>query len=1101
MTSTQETTDRFSICPKEKTAMSTDILPQATHRPRRRSRLALMCLAVIAVAMTWIATPAALAGTPEFTLHSGAPDTVEPGEMVRMFATAVNSGTAPFTGTVSVSDTLPGGFELLSVESNTNYPWPATCKASGQRASCTFEVTELLPIGQLGFLLVAKASAANSGTNMNRMEVQAGGSPPDIQLEEPMDIAPAPPFGLKTFAPAILRAGNLETQAGASPEVLETDFSMPTIPFGAFGMNPFGTGGTEHFRNVTVHSPPGMIVNLHATSEQCTASQLVTPSTEAAFEPACPEDSQIGMVRLFGGFTTVPIYNMVAPPGVPAMFGFEVFNVPITIEARLRPDDFGFDLVTRNVNTSVPLSKFEFTFWGVPADSSHDTSRGLCVENRDGNTRLLVPDGLCPTSAPRRAFIRLPTSCTGPLKWGIEMDTYEHPGVFSKAETITPGQVGCNQLEFTPTLKARPTTNLADAPSGLEFNVHLPQNEDPEGLAEAQLKDLTTVLPKGLTVNAASADGLGSCSPQQIGMITPVGQVPAHFSGDHAQCPDSSKLGSVSVFAPAVGRSLPGKVYLATPHQNPFGSLLALYLAIDDPQTGIIVNVPVKVESDPSTGQLTTVVNETAPLPFEDLKVELDQGPHAALLTPISCGHFVTSSDLTPWSAPEGQDAHPSDTFEIVNGAGGGPCASSEATAPATLNFEAGTLEPRAGAYSPLVLKLGRKPGGQQIKGIDATLPKGLLARLSYSTYCSESALAAAAEKTGHAERAEPSCPVSSEIGSVDIAVGGGPAPMHIPGKAYITGPYKGAPLGLAVITPAVAGPFDLGTVVTRVAIQINPETAEVTAHSDPLPYSLEGLPVDLRQLTLNINRPNYILNPTSCDPMALTGAVTLLSGQTAAVSSPFQVGGCNSLSFKPKLALRLRGGTTRTAHPALTATVSFPKPGGANVAKASVALPRSEFLDQSHIGTICTRVQFAAHACPAKSVYGTAKAITPLLAQPLEGPVYLRSSNHELPDLVAALNGQFEVDLVGRIDSKNGGIRTTFESVPDAPVSIFTLKMQGGKKGLLQNSTNLCQGQHRATALFEAQSGMSVQQRPELKAKCGKPKKAKTKHHGRRGR
>jgi uncharacterized repeat protein (TIGR01451 family) len=1098
MNSTPKLTDRSSSCPKEKTGMRTNNPSPTVGRPRRRSKLALVCLAIMAVAMSWIAAPAALAGTPEFTVHSGVPDTVEPGETVRFSVTVVNSGTAPFTGTASLTNILPAGFELNSVEAF-NSPWPANCETEPieRRASCDFEATEMLPFGQITMFMIAKAASAGSGAGMDRIEVQAGGSPPDIQLEEAIKIGPPLPFGVKAFTPAIERGGNPETQAGASPEVVESDMSQPGHPFAAFSFAAGGSGGSEYFRNIIVHSPPGLIANLHATPEQCTGSQLALPSSEASL-PTCPPDSQIGTVRLFGGFMMAPLYNMVPPPGMPAMFGFNFLNIPVTIETHLRPDDFGFDLFTRNISTTVPLSKIEISLWGVPADSSHDTARGVCVGFREGNTRIVEPDGTCETTAPRTAFLRLPTSCTGPLKWAVEMDTYKNPGVYSKAETTTPAQVGCNQLEFTPTLKARPTTNVADAPSGLEFSLHLPQNENPDALAEAELKDLTAMLPEGLTLNAASADGLGSCSPQQIGMTTPVGQVPAHFTGDHAQCPDSSKLGSVSVFAPAVGHTLPGQVYLATPHQNPFGSLITLYLAIDDPETGIIVKVPVKIESDPKTGQLTTVVRESAPLPFEDFKIEMDQGAHATLLTPISCGKFTTSSDLTPWTAPEGQDVHPTDSFDIVKGAGGGACASSEATAPATPNFEAGTLEPRAGAYSPLVFKLGRKPGGQQIMGIDATLPKGLLARLSYSTYCPEQALAAAAGKTGHGEQSEPSCPSSSEIGQVDIGVGGGPAPMHIPGKAYITGPYKGAPLGLAVITPAIAGPFDLGTVVTRVAIQVNPETAEVTAHSDPLPYSLEGLPVDLRTLTLNINRPNYILNPTNCDPMALTGSVSLLTGQTAAVSNPFQVGGCGSLSFKPKLALRLKGGTTRTAHPALTATVSFPKPGEANVARASVALPHSEFLDQSHIGTICTRVQFAADACPAKSVYGTARAITPLLAQPLEGPVYLRSSSHELPDLVAALNGQFEVDLVGRIDSKNGGIRTTFESVPDAPVSRFTLMMQGGKKGLLQNSTNICRGKHQATALFEAQNGLSAQLRPELKAKCRKGAKKKHRHSGR---
>jgi hypothetical protein len=677
----------------------------------------------------------------------------------------------------------------------------------------------------------------------------------------------------------------------------------------------------------------------------------------------------------------------------------------------------------------------------------------------------------------------------------MEIDSYEHPGAFKTAQATTPPQVGCNQLEFTPSLKAKPTTNVGDSPAGLEFGLHIPQNEDPDGLAEAHLRNLRAVLPDGLNLNPASADGLGSCSPQQIGLLTPAGQLPAQFDGAHAHCPDSSKLGSLSVYAPAVGGALPGLVYLAAPHENPFGSLIALYLAIDDPQTGILVKVPVKVEPNPNTGQITTLVDNSVPLPFEDFEVELDQGPHAALRTPVSCGSFSTSSDLTPWSAPEGQDAHPSDSFEIVSGAGGGACVSSEAAAPSTPAFEAGTLEPKAGAYSPVVLKVTRQDGSQQLTGIDATLPKGLIARLAYTSYCSEPALAAAEGKSGRTEEAEPSCPTSSQVGTVQIASGAGPAPLHSQGNVYLTGPYKGGPIGLAIITPAVAGPFDLGNVVVRTAVRADRETAQVRAVSDPIPHILQGIPLDLRQVKVVIDRPEYTLNPTSCDPMSVTGSISLLSGQLAAVSNPFQVGGCTNLSFKPKLSVRLKGGTTRTKHPALTTTLTFPKGGGANVARASVALPHAEFLDQSNIRTICTRAQFAADACPAQAAYGSARAMTPLLDRPLEGKVYLRSSSHKLPDLVVALRGQIEIDLVGQIDTLNGGIRATFASVPDAPVSSFTLKMEGGEKGLLQNSTNICRGRHRAIVKFDGQNGKTADQQPLIQAGCNSSRHKSGRH------
>lgn len=1077
MTSALTRSSRSHIAHKEKTLLTDGAKKSLPRKIDRRLRMAATCFGLLLL-MAMAFAPAAFAGAPDFRVLAGIPNTVEPGHGFRFALNVVNTGTAPFTGTVTVTDVFPAGMVPTEGEGN--------CEITGQQLSCGEEFENLQPTGQVTIFVRGFVEESASGLGTNTVRAEGNGYVGDYEAHQTVNFDQPAPFAVNFFEPSILKGGTPEVQAGATPDVLATPFEVTSKQvYGFGGLFPVATGGVEQMRNTIAHTPPGVVANLNATPVQCTLRQLSEPLVGANSMNRCPTDSQIGTVRLFGKHNFLQVYNMVPPPGTPAEFGFNVLEVVVLIKAKLRPDDFGFDVFTENVNNALPLADVNIELWGDPAASAHDSARGVCLSGIEGNSRGVEPDGLCSTDAPRKAFLRLPTSCTGPLQWSMEADSYQNPGAYSNLPATTPAQVGCNQLEFTPTLKARPTTNVADSPSGLEFSLHLPQNEDPEALAEAQLKDLTAVLPEGFTVNAASADGLGACSPQQIGMTTPVGQVPAKFNGEHAQCPDSSKLGSVSVYAPAVGRTLPGLVYLATPHENPFGSLVALYLAVDDPQTGIVVKVPVEVLPDPKTGQLTTVVTESAPLPFEDFKVELDQGPHAAMQTPISCGTFSTSSDLTPWSAPEGQDAHPGDSFEIVKGAGGGACVSSEAAAPAAPNFEAGTLEPKAGAYSPLVFKLARKAGGQQLTRIDATLPKGLLARLASSTYCSEGAIAAAAGKAGHAEQAQASCPGSSEIGTVEIGVGAGPAPMHIKGKVYIAGPYKGAPLSLAVITPAVAGPFDLGTIVTRVALQVDPETAQVKAISDPIPYILQGLPVDIRTLSLFINRPNYIVNPTSCNPMALTGSVSLLTGQTASVSNPFQVGGCANLSFQPKLALRLKGGTTRTAHPALTATLSFPKAGGANVAQASVALPHSEFLDQSHIGTICTRVQFAVHQCPAKSVYGTAKAVSPLLAQPLEGPVYLRSSSHELPDLVAALNGQFEIDLVGRIDSKNGGIRTTFESVPDAPVSTFTLKMRGGKKGLLQNSVNICRGKHRAIASFDAQNGKAADLKPVLKAHC----------------
>jgi hypothetical protein len=468
------------------------------------------------------------------------------------------------------------------------------------------------------------------------------------------------------------------------------------------------------------------------------------------------------------------------------------------------------------------------------------------------------------------------------------------------------------------------------------------------------------------------------------------------------------------------------------------------------------------------------------------------------------CGRQTTEADLTPWSAPEAPDALAKDSFRITAEPGGGNCPRSVAAAANAPAFTAGTVSPLAGAYSPFVLHLSREDGSQRITGIDTTLAPGLLGRLAGVAECSDAQIAAARARerpeAGELERQSPSCPASSEVGSVEVAAGAGPSPYYVSGKAYLAGPYKGAPLSLEIITPAIAGPFDLGAVVVRAALYVEPETARIHAVSDPLPAVLDGIPLDIRSLDLRVDRPNFTLNPTNCEPLAITGAATSALGTVAPLSQRFQVGGCSALGFKPKLALSLKGATKRTGHPALRAVVTYPKGNYANIASAQVTLPHSAFLDQAHIKTVCTRVQFAVHSCPATSIYGHASAITPLLDQPLSGPVYLRSSSHKLPDLVADLDGQIEVTLDGKIDTgKGGGIRNSFEAVPDAPVSRFVLEMQGGKKGLLVNSENICSRPQHAIVAFTAQNAKVYDARPLIANSCkkggGKQGKGKQRH------
>jgi hypothetical protein len=650
----------------------------------------------------------------------------------------------------------------------------------------------------------------------------------------------------------------------------------------------------------------------------------------------------------------------------------------------------------------------------------------------------------------------------------------------------------CQGVKFEPIVKLTPTSNQADSPTGMDVEVTMPTAglEDPEGVAQANLDNAIVTFPRGMSVNPSSAHGLKACSLAQL----------KFHSNAPDECPDASKIGTVEVDTPLIAETLTGDVYLAAQNDNPFKSTIGIYLVFASERDGITIKVAGKLAPDPVTGQLTSVFTENPEAPFSRLVLHFNSGPRAPLINPPKCGTYAIHSELSPWSAvnpanPTAAEIAAADsTYEVSSGPGGGPCPGGGLEAA----LEAGLENPVAGAKSPFVLRLSREDGSQRISGLEVAMPKGLTAYLKGVPYCPEHLLAgiSGAELSGAGELASPACPAASQVGNVQAGAGAGPFPYYAAGKAYLAGPYKGAPLSIAIVTPAVAGPFDLGNVVVRNALHVDPASAQVTVKSDPIPTILHGLLLDVRDIRVNIDRPGFTAAPTNCEPMSIDARVSGELGGVANLSSRFQAGSCSALGFKPKLALRLFGGTKRGAHPRLVAKLTA-RPGDANIAGASVALPHSEFLDQAHIRTICTRVQFAARACPQGSIYGHAEAQTPLLDQPLSGPVYLRSSSNPLPDLIAALRGPdhqpIEVALSGRIDSVHGGIRSSFEAVPDQPVSSFVLRMRGGKRGLLVNSRDVCKTVNKATARFSAHNGRTATLRPRLVSSCGKARGKKS--------
>lgn len=818
---------------------------------------------------------------------------------------------------------------------------------------------------------------------------------------------------------------------------------------------PFGPEPLADTRDLAVELPQGFTAN-PTNFPTCPFVTFVS-SADFTGSPPCPQDSQVGLVevQLAGLSNPVfePLYNLAVPEDKVARLGFIAAFVPIYLDVALRSaTDYGVTVTAEGIQNQLPINSIRTKTWGVPADPIHNTERLTPFEAVicPGGEPCLVggsrPSGLSP-----EPFLTNPSSC-GPAILGFTATAYQLPGqTFSKSASA--GDIeGCEDVAFEPTLSISPTSLRAGAPTGLEATLTMPQNEATNTLGTSPLKDAAVTLPEGMTVNSSGADGLGACSAEQVGYETT----------NQANCPDASKIGSAEITSPALKRPIQAGIFLRTPEP---GHLVRFWLVSDE--LGVHLKLPAEVELDQNTGRLTTVIPESPELPAEKVVLRLNGGSRAALRNPKSCGEFNAEYRLEPWS--ESGPAVGASHFEIK-----------ENCNPSSFNpqLSAGTISPAAGSFSPFVFDVMGGDDDHNISVIDVTLPKGLVAKLAGVLQCPEEATSSG------------NCPDGSQIGVVRAAVGAGTTPLWIPqpGRdptaAYLAGPYKGAPFSLVAKAPAQAGPFDLGVVTVRSGIFVDPETAEVTVKSDILPQILEGIPIQYRHVGVEVNRDRFTLNPTSCEEMEVSATITSIDGASADTSDRFQAADCASLGFSPNLRLTLKGGTRRTAHPSLQA-ILMTRPGQANIRRASVALPHSEFLDQAHIRTVCTRVQFAAGACPPGSIYGRASVTTPLLENALRGPVYLRSSSNELPDLVADLKGELRVTLVGRIDSANGGIRTTFESAPDAPFTKFVLNMKGGKKGLLVNSQDLCKGKHAATVRLQAHNGKLSRTRPVLRRRC----------------
>ena len=896
----------------------------------------------------------------------------------------------------------------------------------------------------------------------------------------------------------------------------ETAAGHPPVGFTQFIVRHTSSLGHEEpevdMKDLRVDLPVGLSVNPGAVPRcgsehpnECATDQPLSRVGESRVyvSPEAPVGAPIEI--------KAQVYNLVPKQGQPARFGFTVEAIP------------GFPLI--------PPSDI-YLEADVAWESDFHEGFTIAVPKNTGVRLLknrLVFNGEAHAPGGQGFFITTPSTCWNPntdaahkhtYSTYARADSYQNPDpIFPNGSPyveseIPPGTFpkGCNTIPFKPTIGVDPGTNAVDSPAAATTEVKLPIEPNPKGQETSTVRTAKVTLPQGMGLNPSAANGLAACTDAQF----------AKGTRNPVTCPDASKIGTAAIVSEALpDQALTGDVYVGEQKSRDpeSGEEFRIFVRARADRYGVEVRLVGKVFANAKTGQLTAYFTdpaknvlrgahyEVAPkysdnipeglpqVPFTNFKISINGGQRAALSSPPTCGPNKTTSDITPWSALfGGKSASPSSEFALSKQPGGADCPKTMAERPFAPGFTAKPKSDEAKAFTPFSTHITRPAGQQELKGLDITLPEGATAKLKGVAYCPEAALAAAQGRAGTAEKSNPSCPGDSKVGVAAVEAGTGDSPLKIDGDAYLAGPSEGAPLSVVVITPAIAGPFDLGNVVVRVPLFIDPETAQVHTKTDALPDVYGGTKLDIRSIFLNLNRNDFTLNGTNCRKGATAGVIkgggadpTNPAAYSAfPVSDEFQAKNCDKLGFKPKLKIRLFGKTQRAKHPKLRAILKA-RPGDANIARASVALPHALFLDQASLGKVCTRVQFAANQCPKKSIYGHATAVTPLLGKPLKGPVYLRSSNNTLPDMVAHLQGQVDIDLVGRIDSFKGGIRTTFDRVPDVPVTKFVMTLPGGKKGLLVNSRSLCAKPVKAIIKIKGQNGKKANRKPKLRTSCKK--------------
>jgi hypothetical protein len=1076
----------------------------------RRLTTTLLAFSLATLLLLLAGASLASAAAPWWHLTSGtlppplpAADEEGPGKGI-VVVTAANLGDAPLNAIstpVTISDTLPAGVKATAISGvaetiGSGGPFgklACSPKPATEPLHCAFEGT-LAPYASLEVRIAVQVEASAETGARNEASV-TGGDAQSATLARGLRIGGEPAFGVEDYELVPEEVGGaLDFQAGSHPFQLTTTMTLDQSE---------AATSVQLAKDLNFKLPPGLIGN-PTPFPQCSLGQFQTivPSGDKNVNPnnLCSPQTAVGVARIqinepslnFGRPTTtfqVPVFNLEPAVGEPARFGFMALTTPVFLDTSVRTGgDYGVTVSVDNITQIISFLRSEVTFWGVPGDPSHDNARGWgCMEEARG----LPKHGPCNASEINHPppLLSLPTSCTGPLQTTVEADSWAAKGHFSSFPSQPMVALdGCNRLPFSFSITVAPDGLAGSTPTGLTVDVHVPQEEalNAEGLAPSDVKDTTVALPAGLALNPAAGDGLLACSLGQIALE----------SREPPTCPDASKVGTVEVDTPLLAHSLVGAAYVAAQEANPFGSLVALYVFVEDPVSGSRVKLAGEVKPDPVTGQLVSTFLSTPQLPFEDFRLHFFGGDRAPLSTPADCGSYTTTASIPPWSGNEASNS--SSTFDITSGPNGSPCASPLPFAP---ELTAGSTNIQAGAFTPFTTTMSRQDGQQPLQGIVLHMPPGLSGLLTGVKLCPESQANAGL------------CSANSEIGETTVSVGLGGDPFSVKGgKVFITEGYEGAPYGLSIVNPAKAGPYDLekntpcDCVVVRARIEVNPITAALTISTDTngpykIPTILDGIPLQIKHVNVLINKPGFTFNPTDCNPLQITGAIQGTQGASAPVSVPLQVTNCAALAFKPKFSVSTSGKTSRQKGASLHVKLVYPKaPFGSqvNIASVKVSLPKQLPSNLKTLQKACTAATFNTNpaACPAESRVGEAKATTPLLPVPLAGPAYFVSyGGAKFPELVVVLSGYgTTVQLHGEtfINEHTSVTSSTFRTVPDVPVGTFELTLPQGKfSALAAPANNLCKETLKMPTRFVAQNGATLKQSTQITVTgCAKHKK-----------